>query len=104
MKSPQQQESFPKHVLEQFNGDCCPSEVPQQRILSPVVPSLSYDILRSTTKESGGTSNEDELEHRFPKSHVDMISQKLEPTMDSAKSYATELTQICHRRIWRLSY
>ena len=90
VKSPQQQESFPKHVLEQFNGDCRPSEVPQQRISSPVVPSLSYDILRPTTKESGGTSNEDELEHRFPKSHVDMVSQKLEPTMDSAKSYATE--------------
>ena len=164
VKSPQQQESFPKHVLEQFNGDCRPSEVPQQRISSPVVPSLSCesqiyftdacsmkrsdstssdsdigsnellnsmntnyhiefqqkvlmnpenkveqepkhtidsagshatecitdDILRPTTKESGGTSNEDELEHRFPKSHVNMVSQKLEPTMDSAKSYATE--------------
>ena len=51
---------------------------------------ITDDILRPTTKESGGTSNEDELEHRFPKSHIDMVSQKLEPTMDSAKSYATE--------------
>ena len=164
VKSPQQQESFPKHVLEQFNGDCRPSEVPQQRISSPVVPSLSCesqiyftdacsmnrcdntssdsdigsnellnsmntnyhiefqrkvlmnhenkveqepkhtidsagshatkcipdDILRPTTKESGGTSNEDELEHRLSKSHVNMVSWKLGPTMDSAKSYATE--------------
>ena len=162
MEAPQQQ-GFPKQVLEQFNGDCCPSQVPQ-RISSTVVPSLSFesqiystdacsmkrskgtssdsdigskelpnsvdinnhtefqqkvpmdlenkveqepnrttdgtenhatecftdDSLRPTTKESGGTSNEDELEHRFPKSHVDMVSHKLEPTMDGAKIYTTE--------------
>ena len=164
VEAPQQQEGFPKQVLEQFNGDCCPSQVLQQRISSTVAPFLSFEpqtystdacsmkrsngtssdsdigsnelpnsvdrktytefrqkvpmnlenkveqepnrttddtenhatecitdySLRPTTKESGGTSNEDELEHRFPKSHVNMVSQKLEPTMDGAKIYATE--------------
>ena len=36
------------------------------------------------------TSNKDELEHTFLISHADMVNMIPEPTMDGAKSYATE--------------
>ena len=107
----------PDHLVQHFSGDWYSAKSPQQLAISPAtfctlsksqsdpidacsakwthtdVKNRDSNTLSDVQDEllySVDTSHKAELEHTFLNSHVDKVSHKPEPTMNSSKTYATD--------------
>ena len=107
----------PDHLVQHFSGDWHSTKSPQQPAISPATLFTSsksqsdpIDACSAKRTHSDGknrdsdtlsdvqdeilyyvdTGNKADIEHTILNSHFDEISQEPEPTMDIAKSYATE--------------